>query len=442
MTRPNPKRVLFAYRQKTAGEVRFIKDRGSDDKEWGWGSPGPSERVIQEDFIFNPRYLKPLALTMRSALMALGHATSAHARFVKVKSRNVSPDGALGGKGYIQKIPDMRRQLMNTIEALSALTDTLHDELNAPHWNPAEDTLDARDRDEVKEIVDDAEEIREDPEGWAAEQEEEMDEVPGKTASASRILNRYARETGRIAPYAVTPKTFPEFWKTLNEVQGTVIQIQAAARQIGYWSENAAGDLRAESLDPLEAMSLAEEATRLASRLMKPWNDLKRIQSDYAVRPRYASSGPPWTLKEIARGYGAEVLSPFEYSEMTGNGAPRGTASVLYADDVYFPQSTTVLENLQKSGFPVIQTGSDFVFVGKSRRAGRLLDLEQVRLAALAIEPMILAAQGVHEDLRKVADVRVADAEVQDLNFAVTDLVGDLRSARKYLHRVMENPNV
>jgi len=203
MARPDPKRVVTAHRRKTAGEVRFIKDRGSNHAEWGWGTPGPSEREIQENFVFNARYLKPLATTLRSSLMALGHATSAHARLVKIKSRNISPDGSLGGKGYIQKISDMRRQLMNVVEALSALTDTLYDEMKAPHWDPAEDTLDPRDREQVKEIVEDAEGIREDPEGWAVEQEAELDDEdgsPGKTARLQTSLrNKLSHAENAIA---------------------------------------------------------------------------------------------------------------------------------------------------------------------------------------------------------------------------------------------------
>lgn len=181
--RPDPDRVVQRYAsaqrkpmKRTAGEVRFIKDRSGDSKEWGWGTPGPSERVIQEDFIFNPKYLKPLAETMRASLMALGHCTTAYSKFVRIKSRTISPDGSLGGKGYIQKIPDMRRQLMNCIEALSALTDTIYDELQAPHWSALEDTLDSRDRDEVRDIVQDAEAIKADPEGWAEDVEDEMDD--------------------------------------------------------------------------------------------------------------------------------------------------------------------------------------------------------------------------------------------------------------------------
>jgi hypothetical protein len=210
----DPNRVAAAYlanHPKVAGEVRFVKDRSGDKSEWGWGPPGPAERQIDAQFVFNAKHLKPLALTMRSALMALGHTASAYTRFTKVKSSNVSPDGNLGGKGYIQKISDMRRQLVNCVEALSALTDTLYDELNAPHWNPAEDTMTPRDREEVREIVQEAEEIKEDPEAWAQGEEEDsalsLPAGPKRTAStgqaqAVRSLRfiRAAVNSGRLTP--------------------------------------------------------------------------------------------------------------------------------------------------------------------------------------------------------------------------------------------------
>ena len=164
---------------RTAGEVRFIKDRGGDKNEWGWGSPGPTEREIQENFEFNPTKLKPLAKALRSTLMALGHVQSGYNEFTRVKSAQVSPDGNLGGKGYIQKIGEMRRQYMNCSEALSALSDTLYDEINASHWNPAIAEQDPREREQVKDIMEDSEEIRENPEGWAESEEAELDDESG-----------------------------------------------------------------------------------------------------------------------------------------------------------------------------------------------------------------------------------------------------------------------
>lgn len=183
------------FRARTAGEVRFIKDRGGDKGEWAWNTPGPSQREMSEEFAFKAKHLKPLAMTLRASLMSMGHAISAYNTFTRIKSADVSPDGNLGGKGYIQKIADMRRQYMNVVEALSALSDTLYDELNAPHWHPTADTGGPRERDEVREIMDDAEEIRQDPEGWAEEAEAEMDAEPapaagrGKKASTSHPDN-------------------------------------------------------------------------------------------------------------------------------------------------------------------------------------------------------------------------------------------------------------
>jgi hypothetical protein len=188
------KSIAEAYlRSKLAGEVRFVKDRSGDKDAWGWGPPGPSERILNTTgFVFNPRQLKPLAQALRSALMALGHVSSAYTRFTKIKSSNISPDGSLGGRGYIQKIPDMRRQLVNCVEALSAFTDTVYDEMAAPHWHPARDEMTPRDREEVLEIVHDVEKIKDDPEGWALEEEADMEDndLVGKTA-ARVVLARY-----------------------------------------------------------------------------------------------------------------------------------------------------------------------------------------------------------------------------------------------------------
>jgi hypothetical protein len=281
MTRPDPKRVLTAHRRKTAGEVRFIKDRSGDHNEWGWGTPGPSEREIQSDFVFNPRYLKPLALTLRSGLMALGHATSAHTRLVKIKSRNISPDGALGGKGYIAKIPEMRRQLMNVVEALSALTDTVYDEINAPHWNPAEDTLDPRDRDEVKEIVEDAEEIRENPEGWAAEQEEDMDDLEddsqesptGKTArlrtplrnkflQADTALGNLDRQVGLIRSLVASLREDAEEYETDGDFEDPGF-VSVVEREVDALAK-IAWDLHKKAADAAQA---AERATHSRPRV-------------------------------------------------------------------------------------------------------------------------------------------------------------------------------
>jgi hypothetical protein len=166
-------RSKAAARLKTAGEVIFKKDRSDDREQWAYADVPPSERMLPGDFNFSPKNAKPLAKVLRASLAALGHVLSAYHTFAKIKSARVSPDGSLGGKGYIQKIADMRRQYMNVVEALSALTDTIYDEVHAPHWAAVSRQEDPQEAKQVQEMLGDADDIRENPEGWAEEQIEE-----------------------------------------------------------------------------------------------------------------------------------------------------------------------------------------------------------------------------------------------------------------------------
>lgn len=161
-----------ASMKRTAGEVIFRKDNSGDEGAWAYGIPGGTSRQIHNDFKYVAKNMKPLATAMRSTLAALGHAISAQSRFAKIKSVQVSPDGHLGGRGYIQRITDMRRQYMNCVEALSALSDTIYDELTSPHWNAVARKKDPKVK-EVTELMDEADEIRKDPQEWADDQMDE-----------------------------------------------------------------------------------------------------------------------------------------------------------------------------------------------------------------------------------------------------------------------------
>lgn len=237
MNRPDPKRVARRYmvatnalhllavaedaiaqskrghRSRTAGEVRFIKDRSGDATEWAWNTPPPSDREITEDYQFNAKNLEPLTRTLRAILSGLGFVMSGYTAFAKTKSATISPDGSLGGRGYIMKIADMRRQLMNCVEVLSSVSDTLYDEVNAAHWHPSIDgPAGNRERVEVEEIMEDVEDIRRDPEEWAKEEEADMDSgheegqpgealQVGKTAARQKVLFQSSRRqaASRIA---------------------------------------------------------------------------------------------------------------------------------------------------------------------------------------------------------------------------------------------------
>ncbi len=155
--------------ERVAGEVRFIKDHGDDSTAWAWGQHSPSERSMQEGFHYKKKCAKDLAKVLKATLMALGHSMSAYNTFAKIKSRDISPDGNLGGRGYIMEIKAMRRQYMNVTEALSALADTIYDEINEDHWSALQQKA-------VKDILNQSEEIMEDPEEWATSKEDDNED--------------------------------------------------------------------------------------------------------------------------------------------------------------------------------------------------------------------------------------------------------------------------
>ena len=90
-----------------------------------------------QGYDYDPPRARALLLTMKGVNSALRHSSAALALFSQMRSKDVSPDGKLGGTGYIQDIAEMRKELAGVVDVLSRFSDTLHDEVKAPHWKPA-----------------------------------------------------------------------------------------------------------------------------------------------------------------------------------------------------------------------------------------------------------------------------------------------------------------
>jgi hypothetical protein len=143
--------------------------------------PGaPTKRNIPTDHPFQPKALKPMSKALYACSVALGNALAAYREFSRIKSATVSPDGLLGGRGYVMGVRDMRQKMWDSCEALSAVVDTLHDEISAPHWKPKLAQLDENDAEDVSRFVEESEEILENPEGEAEEKLDEIEQANDK----------------------------------------------------------------------------------------------------------------------------------------------------------------------------------------------------------------------------------------------------------------------
>lgn len=155
-------RVLALYQQepgiRTASFPPFSKE----------GPPEPpggaQKRNIPKDHPYDPRALKPMAEALWAASVGLGHALAAYRHFSRLKSATISPDGQLGGRGYIMGVTDIRKKLYDACESLSAISDTLFDEISAPHWKPKLAQLDENEAEDVQRFVEKSQDIIADPE--------------------------------------------------------------------------------------------------------------------------------------------------------------------------------------------------------------------------------------------------------------------------------------
>lgn len=140
------------------------------------GAGGAGGRNIPKDHPYDPKALRPMAKALWAASVSLGHALTAYRSFSRLKSATISPDGMLGGRGYVMKIGEVRKRLYDACESLSAITDTLHDEITAPHWKPRLSMLDDNEIGDVENYVEESKGILDSPEDDAEEEARVLEE--------------------------------------------------------------------------------------------------------------------------------------------------------------------------------------------------------------------------------------------------------------------------
>ena len=133
---------------RTAGRIEFVRDTG------------PLRRDIRVDgFKWSKNSLKNLTKIIWAAQRSHSYAVTALRLLSRMPSSEFSPDGLLGGRGYIQNIKDLRNSLSQASETLSNFTDTIYDEINADHWNPASTV-------QTNKLLQEAKQIKQNPEGF------------------------------------------------------------------------------------------------------------------------------------------------------------------------------------------------------------------------------------------------------------------------------------
>lgn len=158
------------------------------------------------DFEYDKSKAKVLKKALHNINVSLGTLLAAMKELAMIKGSEVTPDGKLGGKGFIMPFKEMKATLNSSISELSDITDTIADELTNPKWGLSKNEVSVikKEKEKSEETAEEAEEVSEEPpkeeaapeeEGAAEEesQEEEASISPMDVSDSREIeaLNRY-----------------------------------------------------------------------------------------------------------------------------------------------------------------------------------------------------------------------------------------------------------
>jgi len=97
------------------------------------GNKGELKRHI-DNFDYDPSKANVLKKALHNINVSLGTMISAMKDLSILRGSEITPDGMLGGRGFIMPFKDMKLKISSAITDLSDVTDTLADELTNPKW--------------------------------------------------------------------------------------------------------------------------------------------------------------------------------------------------------------------------------------------------------------------------------------------------------------------
>ena len=145
-------------------------------------------RQFVENHTYQVEELRKLPDVVENITQAIKFLNHAQSVFLPIKSPDISPDAKLGGKGYVRKISDLKIGLLECLNKLSDMNDTLADELHNPLWNHL---LDEEDRGEIEEVVDKKEEL---DDSLESSEESEMEEAVEESKSDEEVEQQTSEE--------------------------------------------------------------------------------------------------------------------------------------------------------------------------------------------------------------------------------------------------------
>lgn len=154
-------------RERLTSRLAAARD---DSKKKKRVTPAGAEMTRNLDgFEYDSSKATILKRALHNINVSLGTLLSAMKELSMLRGSEITPDGMLGGRGFIMNFREMKSQMAEAVDNLSNITDTIADELTNPKWGLSKDER-KKVKEEKEEIDEQTEEIEETvPEGEQVE---------------------------------------------------------------------------------------------------------------------------------------------------------------------------------------------------------------------------------------------------------------------------------
>lgn len=113
-----------------------------------------------EGFEFDKSKAKILKDSLHNMNVALGTLISAMKELSILRGSDITPDGKIGGRGFIMEYKEIKSVVNRVIEDLSNVTDSIADELTNPKWGLKDKELKVVEK-EKEDVEEEKEEVQE-----------------------------------------------------------------------------------------------------------------------------------------------------------------------------------------------------------------------------------------------------------------------------------------
>ena len=141
-------RLTTKFAASTAAAEKKKKDNSGD------------VRRNLDGFEYDPSKATVLKKALHNVNVSLGTLLAAMKDLALLRGSEITPDGMLGGRGFIMPFKDIKGKINSAINDLSDITDTIADELTNPKWGltPDEKKKVKKEKEQIEERVEEIEE--------------------------------------------------------------------------------------------------------------------------------------------------------------------------------------------------------------------------------------------------------------------------------------------